>query len=809
MERISQHIHKLTRPIRRVGYGYLEPRNLRKAVILWSVVLLLLITLLIGLWYGFDVPSKIRTLVQEELVERGLEVEIGDLKVSFLGQIVIKDVRILQKRGEEETSIEIGRVRFWPNWFSWWRRQPWINKVSVDHSSLRLPITSTTSIDFGEVQGRVRLEKGVIVIEQAQGKIGQLKLSVTGRLLFDQAWKPETSVRNNEGIAQIWKRTQRILDELGSTVHARLHFEGPVHDPLQGHATLLVDSEKLWVKSLFIPRLMMRAIYEDRSARLDEFRVEMTRGSLDGEGVFSLDESKGEVHLTCQLDPSLLSPLLNEAYRPQLENLRFNKLVQIEGLWEGNWQNELEYFVRLNAVAENFQMGDTAFDQFKASISYDGTRLLLYDVFAQDKTGNVSLEFLMDADRSVTGKLQSTIDWTHFKAILPASAQPFFNSLEFGKEGPQIECKLEGNLPNPDFLEPGDHWIDWLEFTGKIDTKDVAYTNGKGTRTNLKSLSSPFRFAERVLHLSDLKIERVPGEEAQSVVDYDFKNRIVRLENARGVLDIQKTAPIFGPKMETYVAPYRLKQAASIEANGLVDLKEEKKTDLKLNIQSNGPLEYDFLRKTVLIRRANVGAEFKGKRAVVQIKPGTSVFEGELTGRVDLDLDSKQPPFEANMKGNDLSLQKILHVYFNKDDVKGATNGEVRLEGRLGDLRSLKGEGRMVVREGDIYRIPVFDGLSTLLSAIASNVGHGRASDAESRFTFSNGKIHIQELEMTSLAFAVIGYGSYDYMKDDIDLSVRVNARGIAGIAFFPLSKLFEYQGRGPLGNTEWQSKVF
>ena len=768
----------------------------------WLGGALILVSVIIGAWRGFDAPSRIRSLVEQELNQRGLAVQIGRVSVTPFGRIVAKDVRILQKRGEETTTIEIGRVRFWPNWFSWWRRQPWINRVSVHDTSLRLPLTPITSVHFEKVKAHARLEKGLIVIEQAQGRVGQLRLQLTGTLAFDETRKPEAKPKNNEKIAQAWERAQRFLDELDSTVNVKIHLDGPVNDPLEGRASLFIESEKLWMHSLFVPRLTARAAYENHSARLDELHIEMARGALDGQGVLDLDESRAEINLTCALDPTLLAPLLPEAYRAQLESMHFRQMMQIEGLLECQWQNEREYFARLSAHAENFQIGAASFDQLRASLSFDGTRLLLYDVLVQNKTGELALEFLIDADRSVHGKLTSSIDWTNFKSLFPPKGQPFFESLEFAEGGPQIECTLEGNLPNPDLLEPEDHWIDWLEFSGTIEAKNVSYTNGNGTRTTLAFLASPFRFAERVLHLSELKVTRVPGEEARAVVDYDFKNRLVSLENARGVLNIQKTAPIFGPKMESYVQPYRLRQASSIEADGVVDLKEQKKTSLKLNIQSNGPLEYDFLHKTLLIKKANVATQFEGQRATVQIQPGSSVLDGELTGRVQIELDSPTPPFIADVKGLDLSLQKILHIYFNKDDVSGLTSGQVHLDGRLGDLRSLKGTGTVVVTQGDIYQIPVFGGLSDIL-------GYSKASDAQAIFSFLDGKIHIDELEMTSSAFAVIGHGSYDYMKDDIDLSVRVNMRGIAGIALFPISKLFEYQGRGPLGNAQWESKVF
>ncbi len=45
-------------------------------------------------------------------------------------------------------------------------------------------------------------------------------------------------------------------------------------------------------------------------------------------------------------------------------------------------------------------------------------------------------------------------------------------------------------------------------------------------------------------------------------------------------------------------------------------------------------------------------------------------------------------------------------------------------------------------------------------------------------------------------------------MKDRMDLSVRINARGIPGIVLFPVSKLFEYVATGSVSKPEWRPKI-
>jgi hypothetical protein len=41
-----------------------------------------------------------------------------------------------------------------------------------------------------------------------------------------------------------------------------------------------------------------------------------------------------------------------------------------------------------------------------------------------------------------------------------------------------------------------------------------------------------------------------------------------------------------------------------------------------------------------------------------------------------------------------------------------------------------------------------------------------------------------------------------------MDMSVRINARGIPGLVLFPVSKLFEYVSTGSVSKPEWRPKI-
>ena len=52
----------------------------------------------------------------------------------------------------------------------------------------------------------------------------------------------------------------------------------------------------------------------------------------------------------------------------------------------------------------------------------------------------------------------------------------------------------------------------------------------------------------------------------------------------------------------------------------------------------------------------------------------------------------------------------------------------------------------------------------------------------------------------------MLGHGKIDFMKDDLDLDIRVDANG-AGALLTPIYKLFEYHGSGSLTKPVWRPK--
>ena len=61
---------------------------------------------------------------------------------------------------------------------------------------------------------------------------------------------------------------------------------------------------------------------------------------------------------------------------------------------------------------------------------------------------------------------------------------------------------------------------------------------------------------------------------------------------------------------------------------------------------------------------------------------------------------------------------------------------------------------------------------------------------------------------MQGPGFELFGDGGVQFPSGHLDLSVRINAKGIPGLVLFPVSKLLEYVATGFVSDPQWRPKI-
>jgi hypothetical protein len=155
-----------------------------------------------------------------------------------------------------------------------------------------------------------------------------------------------------------------------------------------------------------------------------------------------------------------------------------------------------------------------------------------------------------------------------------------------------------------------------------------------------------------------------------------------------------------------------------------------------------------------------------------------------------------------------VDFARLTKLYFDYDDSQGVVSGSFAFTARMREEEKLRGKGNIRVEDGQVFAIPILGPLSDIINTIIPKAGYEAARLATADFTIGDEKIRTENLEIEGAGFSLFGNGDIFFMKDRMDMSVRINARGIPGIVLFPVSKLFEYVSTGSVSKPEWKPKI-
>ena len=155
----------------------------------------------------------------------------------------------------------------------------------------------------------------------------------------------------------------------------------------------------------------------------------------------------------------------------------------------------------------------------------------------------------------------------------------------------------------------------------------------------------------------------------------------------------------------------------------------------------------------------------------------------------------------------------------NSEDVSGRFHGKVELDGRLSEViwSGMNASGYFAIKDGWLFRMKVFGGLSKLLGNIIPGLDFVMSqSDAKVDFEMKNGVMDIKKLVVNGDVLSVSAYGKADMVSRTYDMKVQVKfmkqhtfvAKFINTIVW-PLSKFFEMRLTGTFENPVWKAVNF
>jgi len=443
-----------------------------------------------------------------------------------------------------------------------------------------------------------------------------------------------------------------------------------------------------------------------------------------------------------------------------------------------------------NVSAPSLTYRSVPFSQLNANFSWDGERTLVRDIHVQNQGGQMSAE-LLDAPDDFRLDIESTINPIGLRAFVSPDLQQFLGEWEWPRP-PNVHLAIRGR----------DHKPESWKGDGTIALERARF---RGVWTN--SANARIHFGDGAVTYDNLKVTRNEGTGTGSFT-YDFRKHEVRISNLRTSLQPNEVIYWIDPTMSKIVAPYKFRGPPLITASGVYQFAGGKNTRLELTVDAPGGMDYVFLGKTLPFEHISGNLVFTDDRLQITDLKG-ALFAGRVNGNADISLAHNDPRYRATVAVQHVDFPRLTELYYNYKTSQGQLNGSYDFTGLGSDARSMRGNGKLEVTNGDVFAIPIFGPLSGLLNAVLpGKMGYSIARKAEASVTIKDGVIHTDNFETAGKLFSMVGHGDIHFLDDKLDFYMRMNASG-PGILLTPVYKLFEYTGEGSLKHPDWHPTRF
>jgi hypothetical protein len=380
------------------------------------------------------------------------------------------------------------------------------------------------------------------------------------------------------------------------------------------------------------------------------------------------------------------------------------------------------------------------------------------------------------------------LDLEGFQVWFGAGAVPFWESLQL-RSPPRITAQVTGAGLN----------LDLIRAEGRVEVQNLSY---KGVE--MEELAGNVILAARQLTVKDLKVKSSGGEGSGDFI-YGFRPEKVKFLGTRSTLPIREFSTIFGAKFHRTMEPYDFQGRPTVVLQGEVDLEGEGRSDMSAKVLAPEGMKYKVAGKVLDFTGMDMVVEVKGRKVFVRTEKGkpASVLGGRVEVQVEVDGAEKRQTTEIR-KIQGVSFARLVKTYFDFEGYEGKFSGNISLNGPTENWREWTGSGRLLVDEGVL---PGMGAFASAMNAPAEWVGL-TDQNADMDFDLAKGKLEVKKLNIESTLVVTTGQGVYD-MKDDRleDFVMRQNLRGPAGVPFFIVSQMFQYEGSGSLKNPVWKLK--
>jgi hypothetical protein len=795
-------------------------RNLR------TLAFLLIFSALLGgvsvLWWAnyTGLPEPWRAAIEREGAKQGMYLKIGGLRYVIFRGIVATDVRVYSEAEHLREFSRLERVVLGFDNTKLARGIIHLKKLQLDDARLVLAVDpndpASETLDITDANGTVFMPgQRRLEIRDAHGKIAGIDVTLNARLIgYQQEGRkpPDDSSMGKRRIllAQVINELEKWNFNRNHAPALQITAEGDINDHSSITAKIGLRINGIEKNGHVLDEVTAQADMAGDVLTVTSLRATDSHGVFEGHIDYNLRDREGRFDVSSSLEvPQLLTAWLG---LPALHDVSIGgkQLLEAEGNFQLDGKNVPQIKMTGHARCESVTLRGMPFDAVEGAFSWrDG------DLFLRDLR-------LIRRDGEARGK--AMVEWPlvrlELHTTLPVPVyRPFFvkQPLEIvlndfsEREGASVDVRLEGGFDVTNKFA-------WA-YTGSGSVRNLNYkgvpVNSANCQFSLNHHELDFYDGTVVFNYSDYALHKAfngPAEGTAKVgrIRYDAPSKLVEVEDVRGAFWAAPMVRLFAPKVADTLEQYRFHQPPELKGAGVVDVTPQGRTALDVSFSSDHPADYRFLGENLTLGRPSGQVAIRGERTTVSHLK-LDAFDGPVAGNFEYLGGGR---LKGELSWTKLSIPGLTSTYGFQMKGAGDVTGRIDFSLTDGRVETMAGEGLLALEKAELFSVPMFGPLSPLISGVLNDesAGFQRAKNAFFTFKIQDGILTSNDFQTATTSLNFTGDGSLDLKERTIDMTMRMNARGLLGLITLPLrpfSGLFQFRGTGPLKAPKWESLKF
>ncbi|KAB2641319.1 MAG: AsmA-like C-terminal region-containing protein [Verrucomicrobia bacterium] len=795
-------------------------RNLRSAIYL--LLLVAAVAVIAALWWAnhTGLPATWRSAIEREIAKQGIHLTIGSLSYMPFRGIVASEVRVFADAQHAVMLSQLERILIAVDKAKLARGELRLTRIQISDTSLRLPIqpgnADTGILEITGLTGTLLMPGGrLLELRDVHGTVAGVEMTLGARLLkYRDTGAPVQADPNLEARLRL---VSQILAELKNWHFAQTHppalrvfVEGDLLDGASLVARMALQATAVEKNGHLIDAVTAEGNLSGSLVTLSAVHARDAHGSFEGRVDYDMDSRAGRFDGTSSLNmPRLLKSWLG---LPALQNITFGGSQALEA--EGDFKLDADGVpqVRMtgHARCEAVVVLGVPFELIEGSFCWRDGEAYLRDLRCVRPDGEASGKVMIQGPL-VRLALKTTLPVAVYRPFFVGQPlEPVLNDFS-ARANAAVEVTLEGGFDTTD----KDSWA----LTGSGRLKNHSYrgvpVDSAHCKMSLSSRALDFSDGTVVFNYQDYPLRKAFAGPANGTVHagrvrYDAASKMVAVEDVVGNIWAAPVLRMFAPTIADSLEAYRFHRPPRLSAAGVIDVTAQGRSALMVGFRSKDPAEYVFLGKNLTLDQATGKVAVRGNTVLVDDLKVTT-FEGPVVASIHIVNSQK---ISGEFSFTDLSMSAINTTYGLNMNAGGTLTGRVQLGFIQDKIETMSGSGLLSVEKSVLFDAPILGPLSPLVAAVVGghHAGFERARTAFCTFTIKDGILHTNDFHTTTTSLNFAGDGSVDLKNHTLDMTLRVDARGLLGIVTLPLRPfhgLFQFRGRGPLDKPEWSSAAF